>query len=969
MENRSCSCKLTRVRPRCSARVLLRMQQRSIGRALSRWCEYSRTKVKMDQQLRKVVRVFQHKDLVAAFRQWLSSLEQRRFVGKLADRLWNRLSARAFDGWLSSIQEEIRVTGICGRVIRRLQHRVCSSAFGRWVEFGHQRRVAYSVMQKLANLRLRHAFSGWQEGISEMFRLDAVVGRVIRRMQHASCSSAFGRWHEFCHQRRVAYSVLQKINNMHLQHAFSTWLEQNSEMFRLAVIVDRVIRRMQHACCTKAFGQWYEFCHQRWVASTALRQLQNVYLQHAFSGWQEAISEMFRLAVVVGRIIRRMQHSSCSMAFSRWVEFCYQRRVASTVMKKLANMHLQHAFSGWLAGIEDMTRVAVVAGRVIRRMQHASCSMALRRWVEYREQRFHSRTQITKLLLRLQHGRVGRAFDSWKQSLVDLIRFASIVQRVVNRLQNRQVHAAFQSWTFAVELQQHNKKLVAKTLRRLQHMKLSSAFDGWQRSVVELVRCAGIVRRVLARLQQREMGQAFGRWDEYRQQLLVARRVMTKLSNLTLHQALHQWACAIELRHEEQDSKAEKQRRVEQTVRRLLQRWLAYAFDGWVSGVQEKVRVAGVCGRVIRRLQNLSCSSAFGRWDEYRQQLLVARRVMKKMLLFHLVRVLRVWYYFARSERLARADEEFFASQEEVDALQERVAIATEQTRLANEAASLAKEECRRYVARFAELENARNGALKLLTKLKRRISFHLQRRITVQLLKHMLVVWSGWATIQLERSERDLALQIGQAKDTRVVSIALQRMRQQSVTRCFAWWRTHAQMAANRSSKLGRAVAKMRNLAAASAFAGWSVHVRTIRRQLWLTARVVARIQQQLIGRAWARWRQFRRQRCVARRAIGRLERSRLAAALHRWRATATRRRGTDTQMAALAVGETAILMTPLFIPIEHPKKRYRGVPSNDSLADGAGGAREVLGALVVAERATAAAGALHPLFSTRLE
>ena len=964
-----------------------------------------------------------------------------------------------------------RLDAVVDRVIRRMQHASCGSAFGRWVEFGHQRRVAYSVMQKLANMRLRHAFSGWQEGISEMFRLDAVVGRVIRRMQHASCSSAFGRWHEFCHQRRVAYSVLQKINNMHLQHAFSTWLEQNSEMFRLAVIVDRVIRRMQHACCTKAFGQWYEFCHQRWVASTALRQLQNVYLQHAFSGWQEAISEMFRLAVVVGRIIRRMQHSSCSMAFSRWVEFCYQRRVASTVMKKLANMHLQHAFSGWLAGIEDMTRVAVVAGRVIRRMQHASCSMALRRWVEYREQRFHSRTQITKLLLRLQHGRVGRAFDSWKQSLVDLIRFASIVQRVVNRLQNRQVHAAFQSWTFAVELQQHNKKLVAKTLRRLQHMKLSSAFDGWQRSVVELVRCAGIVRRVLARLQQREMGQAFGRWDEYRQQLLVARRVMTKLSNLTLHQALHQWACAIELRHEEQDSKAEKQRRVEQTVRRLLQRWLAYAFDGWVSGVQEKVRVAGVCGRVIRRLQNLSCSSAFGRWDEYRQQLLVARRVMtklstwklrqalhqwayaielrheeqdskaekqrrveqtvrrllqrwlayafdgwvsgvqekvrvagvcgrvirrlqnlscssafgrwdeyrqqllvarrvmKKMLLFHLVRVLRVWYYFARSERLARADEEFFASQEEVDALQERVAIATEQTRLANEAASLAKEECRRYVARFAELENARNGALKLLTKLKRRISFHLQRRITVQLLKHMLVVWLGWATIQLERNERDLALQIGQAKDTRVVSIALQRMRQQSVTRCFAWWRTHAQMAANRSSKLGRAVAKMRNLAAASAFAGWSVHVRTIRRQLWLTARVVARIQQQLIGRAWARWRQFRRQRCVARRAIGRLERSRLAAALHRWRATATRRRGTDTQMAALAVGETAILMTPLFIPIEHPKKRYRGVPSNDSLADGAGGAREVLGALVVAERATAAAGALHPLFSTRLE
>ena len=42
------------------------------------------------------------------------------------------------------------------------------------------------------------------------------------------------------------------------------------------------------------------------------------------------------------------------------------------------------------------------------------------------------------------------------------------------------------------------------------------------------------------------------------------------------------------------------------------------------------------------------------------------------------------------------------------------------------------------------------------------------------------------------------------------------------------------------------------------------------------------------------------------------------------------------DAMVAALAVGETAILLTTLCIPIETPSKGTGRVPSNDSLADG---------------------------------
>jgi C-terminal processing protease CtpA/Prc len=609
-------------------RVAKRMLNQTMAAALERWtvnaCELARQRCIMDRILKRMLRG----KMSAAYQQWCSNAAEKKVmgakVGKVVGRWMNRCVGQAIEAWHEYSMEEARRRNVMTRAARRLEKRGVVLALELWKA---------NVIEAL-------------EDCAEEERRDAILGKVVKRMLHATLASGLLRWQE------------------------QVWeLRRHRKLLSIQVhdLMERSVGRLLHRTLWFAMDLWQ----------------QNV------SGARQGRAEEERRNAVMQRVVKRMMHAALAASFLRWRdnvrELRWQQGVMERVARRMKNAGMFAAFQRWRENITEKEAMEATSTRVVLRWKLQAVARCLERWRELTAEEGQKRDLMGRIVARMLLRSLLFAMDRWQQNMLAVKqeraeeeRRQALMRRVAKRMLNQTMAAALERWTVnACELARQ-RCIMDRILKRMLRGKMSAAYQQWCSNAAEKKVMGAKVGKVVGRWMNRCVGQAIEAWHEYSME--EARRRWEHRNeqfsqelhemNVKLLESKDQELCSIkgslarlEGKFDEQNESFQN-RLADTKFNHILVQWkykaITFCLDTWRRNIYVMRRLQRNIEKVMNRLR----AKLFHEWLSRRifsnRTRRTSRKIMQERHRTLLIIAYKKWKVFGQREaKLCRVTERF----------------------------------------------------------------------------------------------------------------------------------------------------------------------------------------------------------------------------------------------------------------------------------------------------------------------
>ena len=453
----------------------------------------------------------------------------------------------------------------------------------------------------------------WRAMVSERKRLRGIIHHVIANFTHAYETKGFRAWSGAVAAVKLA--------------------EEDAE--RRQVAFERCQKRWLHQRSGAAYRRWQEFIserkHARQVIVHVCGKLLHGYEAKGFRAWHEAVEaqkhhedEERRRARLLEKAKRRWLHAGLNAAFRSWELYWTHRKqlrhLATSTVNRMMNTLLFPAFRSWHETVVYERHNEVVLARCRAKWLLGTQSRSLASWKEMVSERKRLRLMLVRAAAFMVHGVLAPGFRRWRveidrqkeeERLDQQDRYDELVGRLAKREEElkkqmeaqqksaiarassmfaawagKSVSAAWFAWSSGFRARkERQKELLVHAVRLFKHATVNSALQSWKAFREHRHRCRQLINHAVARFAAGSISPAFHSWVLF-------------VKDMDRHEA--------------------EEKRKEQLLARFKQRMLhtaeLKAFQGWLHGVQERVRLRQLIKHAVARFTHGKLAPAMRTW-------------------------------------------------------------------------------------------------------------------------------------------------------------------------------------------------------------------------------------------------------------------------------------------------------------------------------------------------------------------
>jgi hypothetical protein len=218
-------------------------------------------------------------------------------------------------------------------------------------------------------------------------------------------------------------------------------------------------------------------------------------------------------------VLRRISMRSLYRAWRAWltstdsivVDAHETRRaelIVATFAKRMSNLTLLRAWSGWKQKIGDLKANRRLMHVAVTTWHKRSMLVMFRLWSEMVRARHTGRQIVDRVLCRISMQSLYRAWRSWL-ACTD----ASIVlQKYAQRISHLTLAQALDGWRRAVRDAKSNRHIVSTAVQRWCHLETKAVFARWTSLVADRVFCRTVFRRIESQRVRRTVAATVAWW-------------------------------------------------------------------------------------------------------------------------------------------------------------------------------------------------------------------------------------------------------------------------------------------------------------------------------------------------------------------------------------------------------------------------------------------------------------------------
>ena len=665
---------------------------------------------------------------VRAWGTWTGVASARRRMRLVATRALHAASVRAINCWSAAVAERRRLQAFMRRALHGGLHR----AWGRWLASGDERRQKQSFGRRWQHRSLAAAWRTWHAFAAERLCMRGVLGTAQRALNR-ELSRSWLAWRELWTVRARLAIVATRLLMKSQLRALNAWVAALEVARHARGLLRRTLLRCMHGGLSRCLERWLEHLRERRRLQQVGGRLQHRGLALGWNAWRAAVEEHAAVCRSMQRAATRMFTPALSRAWSNWLAMLDKMRQLALIACRLFAREQLRAFNQWLVLAEARRRLRrAVGGGLV----HSALGHAWRQWTDVRS----TRRRLQRFMCRLTNQGVGRVWTTWCDWCVRRAAAISSVSRVGARLRSPAVGRAWSHWRSTWRSTYEQRLRLQAIAWRVLYRGLSLALNAWVEATAVSRRMASMMfralhrslihtwlvwqaasqdrrrlRRVGQRLLSNGVARAWHTWRALTTARVLERRRMVRVLRAALVRALGHWADI----HRQFS-------RLRRLGRRMLHRNLSRAWEKWGSTIAEAERRRQLARRSIQRIWNGVLSRTFGAWTYLARSSRAARLEVERMRRAVLARmarrtevmVLREWRGYVAGVRAMLAADEAVADEEAADE-----AVADEEA--ADEAAADEPDDeaerrgARRRLADEVDLSNevVRLGAQLALTR------------------------------------------------------------------------------------------------------------------------------------------------------------------------------------------------------------------------------------------------------------
>lgn len=584
-------------------RLFAKWQRRGLSKGFMTWRDGVRGERGRRDTIQKMIRVVQsctRDKLARAFRKWTSetsnarhrSSQQRRAASTInrVVRHWKRKTmSSAFDKWTSAIENTKALTRLMNRVVRRLLHVKCASAFD-WLRECAEIAKRRERQEEILSLENQIRTAEKREHMHVMLR-------VISGCSKRSLSAAFRSWLDAVHVEK---------------HLFQ---RRHESVMR----VERILRKIVWSSRSRAWNKWKASHHKAIVQSErrtrAIREIHRAVehwryrsIARGMETWKSVLRDEDRFHAAKRRVAWVISHAvkrNLVPAWNKWTTYCIRAkqvdsdqglkryRAVSTinrVVRHWKRAQMGRSFAKWTTAANNTMRVRRLMDRILRRFLHAKCAAAIDWWCNLVAIEKERERHSELSVLRDEIERVKR-----RERM-------QVIVRVVDGWIRRGLSRGFRAWetnTIHAQRQLFARRRgaalqIEHVLRRAASKSLSRGWNAWRDHLLDRDRKSRAANRVfvaLTRMMHQKRSRAWNAWRDIVREL--ARRD-----------------------HDMHARRARATQTIAFAVRRWRQKNLARGFETWYAEVRAGQRIKRLLRTILMRMNRLHIAAGMSKWKE-----------------------------------------------------------------------------------------------------------------------------------------------------------------------------------------------------------------------------------------------------------------------------------------------------------------------------------------------------------------
>lgn len=279
---------------------------------------------------------------------------------KIVTRLMKRGLTDAWDGWRHHVREQQQCAGILCKQLMRWRNRAYSRAFDSWCEHVRAQKrlqaVSTKIASRLQNQSLAVSFETWRQCSISQRRVRKALTKVCLRWGMSACLKAFRRWFDTTHRGQQVDSkktrALKRWCLRSVSAAFAQWgcwaheeMGERRRLERIRIRVHDALRRLRHACTSKAWNAWTSFARRQYSLSRGLlkvlKRMKHKRMAASFGTWSLKRMDLGWRRELLHKALQQAACASVATAFGLW---SLNAQLARSIRVGLAN--LQHLACG-----------------------------------------------------------------------------------------------------------------------------------------------------------------------------------------------------------------------------------------------------------------------------------------------------------------------------------------------------------------------------------------------------------------------------------------------------------------------------------------------------------------------------------------------------------------------------------------------------------------------------------------------
>ena len=670
------------------ARIVLRLitvvTRHTAIRTLSEWHLMTSEVIRMRHSIYKLAARLQHRDLAAAFDEWLQSFDMCKLLAKASSdentralemegrkrkielRLLHKTQAEAMQQWIEHLQESKRTHTILSRSIARLQNRSLAVALSMWtsnvVEEKQLKHKALKVVQKLLNRVFVEGFERWH-GIAvhlkteraEARRKEAIQRKILLRIINRTQAEAMQQWIEHLQESKRTHTILSRsiarLQNRSLAVALSMWTSNVVEEKQLKHKALKVVQKLLNRVFVEGFERWHgiavhlkteraEARRKEAIQRKILLRIINRTQAEAMQQWRYNVSEARARASRSLRAVSRWANRALFQSMEQWILRLEQGRRLRQTLSRMRNRAAFGAWECWKEHMAEQKELRFKGRKIVQRLTHRGLAQAFDQWMRVveilaAEHSDESRKSfvIKKVVLRIVHRLLASAVSRWVQKVTDAGRMRFILTRTLARMKHCMLAASMSLWSFKMHEHRILKAKYQRVFLRLKNGCLSKSFDLWiETSMASRLRQDdqnnrdAKMRKVISRLVHRCIALSFQSWWAFSAH---ERRLRTKLSS-ALVRVMRRGLCAAYLRWVDVLRREQELRRLAlRTVLYIAKRLLVAQFGWWRYQVDRCKHIRSHVSKSVMRAQGCLAQGALLDWKHATRQDVQVRKMVR----------------------------------------------------------------------------------------------------------------------------------------------------------------------------------------------------------------------------------------------------------------------------------------------------------------------------------------------------